>query len=227
VQALIRSPRSGWLFTLMALAGVGIFAFAVGVLMLPHSIVLGERLPELTCLQVAFTTIHASAVIMSFTTEQQVAIASLLVPGDMVFAWGYGLVLAGLVGLLARRFDGGWLRAGAVVMWIPLIASMLDVIEDVFLYSIVGLLLENPSTIVAAELPMLAGIAAVLKYFALVIVTPAYSVAGILHGLRVDRRAGALLVYFLLLVVCISMIVRPLQQLSGCFWLISFAPTRF
>lgn len=217
MRALIRSPRAAWILSAMSLAGVGVFAYAVGVLMLPYSPALGDRLPELTCLQVAFTTVRATSVIMSFTAEQQVAIANLLVPGDMVFAWSYGLLLAGLVGFLARRFDDVWLRVGAVVMWMPLAASIFDVIEDLFLYAIVAQLIENPSMIVVDELPLLAGVAATLKYLALVVVTPAYSLAGILHGLRVDRSAGALVVYFLLLVVCISMIMRPLQQIPACF----------
>ena len=44
-----------WLFAGMTLAGVGIFGYATGVLMAPFAPVLGDRLPELTCLQVAFT----------------------------------------------------------------------------------------------------------------------------------------------------------------------------
>lgn len=217
MRALIRSSRGGQVLSAMALAGVAIFAYAVGVLMLPYSPALGDRLPELTCLQVAFTTVRATAIVMAFTYEQQVAIANLLIPGDVTFAWGYGFVLAGLVGLLARRLDGTWLRVGAIVMWMPLLASFLDVVEDVFLYAVVAQLVANPSIIVPGELPLAAGIAATLKYFALVVVTPAYSIAGILHGLRIDRRPTALLVYFLLLVACMSMIARPLQQIPPCF----------
>lgn len=217
MQALIRWPRGAWLLSAMALAGVGVFAFSIGALMIPHSEALGDRLPELTCLQVAFTPERAASIVTSFSAEQRQAIANLLVPGDVVFAWSYGLLLAGLVGLLARRLDGGWVRVGAVVMWLPIAASVLDVIEDLFLFETVGLLIENPAAIVPDRLPLFAGIAATLKYLVLAVVTPAYSVAGILHGLRVDRRAGALLVYFLLLVACLSMIARPAQQIPACF----------
>ncbi len=217
MRTLIRSPRGAWWCAAMAIAGVGVFAFAIGVLMLPHSSTLGDRLPELTCLQVAFTPTRASDIVASFTVEQQSAIANLLIPGDVTFAWGYGLVLAGLVGLLARRVDGQWQRAGAIVMWLPLVASLLDVTEDLFLYRIVAMLIDDPAAPVAPALPLLAGIAATLKYFALAVVTPAYSIAGILRGLVVDRRAGALLVYFLLLLACLSMVTRPLQQIPGCF----------
>lgn len=201
----------------MTLVGVGVFAFAVGVLMLPHSAVLGDRLPELTCLQVAFTPARATAIVSSFTAEQQLAVSRLLVPGDVTFAWGYGLVLAGLVGLLARRLEGRWQTAGAIVMWLPLVASLLDVTEDLFLHAIVATAIEHPAATVEPALPALAGIAATVKYVALAILTPAYSIAGILRGLMVDRRAGALLVYFLLLLACISMVMRPLQQIPDCF----------
>ncbi len=126
-------------------------------------------------------------------------------------------MLAGLVGLLARRLDGRWQTAGAIVMWLPLVASLLDVTEDLFLHAIVATLIEHPAATVEPALPTLAGIAATVKYVALAILTPAYSIAGILRGLMVDRRAGALLVYFLLLLACISMVMRPLQQIPDCF----------
>jgi hypothetical protein len=214
----MRSRYGAWVLSAAALAGAGVFAFATGVLMQPHAALLGDRLPEMTCLQIAFTTVRATSIIMTFSPDQQVAIANLLIPGDVTFAWGYGLLLAGLVGLMARRFDGAWLRAGAVVMWLPLMASLLDVIEDVFLYAIVAQLVANPSIIVTASLPLLAGIAATLKYLALIVATPVYAVAGMLHGLRIDRRPGALLVYFLLFAVSMSMVARSVQQIPPCYW---------
>lgn len=217
MQVLIRSPRGGWILSAMSLTGIVVFAYAIGVLMLPYSSALGDRLAEMTCLQLAFTPVRATSIIMSFTADQQVAMGMLLIPGDVTFAWSYGLLMAGLVGLLARRLAGAWCRIGAVVMWVPIAASLLDVIEDLFLYASVSHLLDNPAAILMAELPMLAGIAATLKYLALLVVTPAYSIAGILHGLRVDRSAGALVVYFLLLVVCINMLTRPLQHIPACF----------
>jgi hypothetical protein len=216
MKALLESSRGAWVLITMAFAGVSVFAFAIGALMMPHSEALGDRLPELTCLQVAFTPERAASIVTSFSVEQQRAIASLLVPGDVVFAWSYGLLLAGLIGLLARRLDGAWARVGAIVMWLPIAASALDVIEDLFLREIVGLLIENPQAAVPENLPLFAGIAATLKYVALAVATPAYSIAGILRGLVVDRRAGALLIYFLLLVVCLSMVARPAQQIPAC-----------
>jgi hypothetical protein len=217
MNALLNSPRGGWWLSAIALSGIGVFAFAIGALMLPHSELLGDRRSELVCLQMAFTSVRATALLMTFSPEQQVAIANLLVPGDMVFAWFYGLLLAGLVGLLVRRLDGAWRRVGAVMIWMPLAASLFDVVEDAFLYSIVAQLVENPSMIVMSELPLFAGIAATLKYLLLAVVVPLFSVAGVAQGLRTDRSMGALVVYALLLVVCASMVMPPLQQIPVCF----------
>jgi hypothetical protein len=217
MNALLRSSRGGLWFSAIALSGIAVFVFAISVLMLPHTELLGERRNELVCLQLAFTSVRATALLMTFSSEQQVAIANLLVPGDMVFAWFYGLLLAGLVGLLVRRLDGAWLRIGAVVIWLPLIASLFDVVEDAFLYAIVAQLVENPSMIVMKELPLIAGIAATLKYLLLAVAVPLFSVAGIVQGLRTDRRIGALVVYALLFIVCVSMVMPPLQQIPACF----------
>ena len=217
MQGLINAPRGGWVFGAMCLFGIGVFAYAVGVLMLPYSELLGERLPELTCLQVAFGAERATSIVLSFSPEQRVAIGNLLLPGDVTFAWGYGFLFAGLVGLVARRLDGAWRRAGGVILWLPLAASALDVIEDLFLYSIVALLVDDPSAVVRDELAVFAGIAAVMKYLALAVVTPAYCIAGVARGIRVDRSVSALLVYAIALLFCASMILRPLQQIPACF----------
>ena len=217
MKSLLDSPRGAWWLSAIALSGIAVFAYAIGALMLPHSELLGERRTELVCLQLAFTSVHATSLLMTFTLEQQVAIANLLVPGDMVFAWFYGLLLAGLVGLLVRRLDGPWRRVGVFMIWLPLAASLLDVIEDAFLYSIVAQLIENPSMIVMGELPLIAGIAATLKYLVIAVVVPLFSAAGIVQGLRTDRSIGALVVYALLFVVCVSMVMPPLQQIPACF----------
>ena len=71
--------------------------------------------------------------------------------------------------------------------------------------------------IVMSELPLFAGIAATLKYLLLAVVVPLFSVAGVAQGLRTDRSMGALVVYALLLVVCASMVMPPLQQIPVCF----------
>ena len=217
MEALLRRPGAPQLFLAITLAGFAVFGFAIGSLMLGPSELLGERLPELTCLQVAFTPERYSAVFLSFTPEAQAAIRALLVPGDVVFAWGYGLQLAGLTGLLAMRLPLPWQKVGAVVMWAPLLASALDCIEDIFLYTLAGQLIDNPAAPVAAALPLLAGLAATLKYLALAVVTPVYGLAGIAKGIATDRGISALVLYAVFGVLLIMMILRPLQQIPPCF----------
>jgi hypothetical protein len=217
MERLLRVPHGGWIFSAMALFGVAIFAFAVGVLMLPHSVALGDRMGELTCLQLAFTAERASGIVLSFGSEARAAIAALLVPGDVTFAWGYGFLLTGLVGLLTRRLDGAWFRAGAIAVWFPLAASVLDCVEDVFLFSMVNSLIAVPDVALSPMLPALASTAAVLKYIALCVLTPIFAIAGTVQALRTDRSIGALVLYVLLIYSVISMIMRPAQQLPACF----------
>lgn len=197
----------------MALAGVGIFGYATGVLMGPFAPVLGDRLPELTCLQVAFTGARFTAVFGSFTTEQQAAIAQLLIPGDVVFAWGYGFLLAGLLGLLTLRLPAAWQPAGRVLTWTPLLASALDCLEDLCLHA----LATAPSGTDPGLLPLLAGVAATLKYLNLSVLAPGYGIAGSIKGLAHDRRIGALVIYLLVVVNALAFVARPLQQIPACF----------
>ena len=215
--ALIRRPNAPWLFLAMTLAGFAIFGFAIGALMLEPSEALGDRLAELTCLQVAFTPQRYAAVFLSFPAEAQAAIPRLLIPGDVVFAWGYGLQLAGLLGLLAMRLPAGWQPAGALVMWAPLAASTLDCIEDIFLYNSANLLLADPSAALPAAMTLLAGVAATLKYLALAVISPAFGIAGIAKAVGTDRSGAALVLYAVLGLLLFSMVLRPLQQVPPCF----------
>ena len=217
MEALFRRPRAPQLFIAMTMAGFAVFGFAIGSLMLGPSAVLGDRLPDLTCLQVAFTPERYSTVFLSFTPEARAAIRALLIPGDVVFAWGYGLQLAGLTGLLAMRLPQQWQKIGALIMWAPLLASALDCVEDVFLYTAAGQLIDNPAVALSPVVSLLAGIAATLKYLALTVITPAYGLSGIVKGLTTDRSFTAFLLYAVLGLLLISMILRPLQQIPPCF----------
>jgi len=217
MQVLMRRPNSALYFGLLALAGFLIFGVAIGVLMAEPAKVVGDRLAELTCLQIAFTPERYTAVFQSFPPDMQRAVLKLLLPGDVVFAWGYGLLLAGLIGLLAMRLPGEWQRWGAMIFWAPLLAATLDCVEDVFLFAIGTQQLAEPGVAIAASLPLLAGIAATLKYFALSIVTPAYGLAGIVKGLTFDRSIIALLLYLFLGLLLISMVLQPLQRVPLCF----------
>jgi len=215
--SLIRRPNAPWVFGTMTLMGFAIFGFAIGALMLEPSEVFGERLSELTCLQVAFTPERYTAVFLSFPQEAREAFLRLLVPGDLVFAWGYGFQLAGLLGLLAIRLPGKWQSAGALIMWLPLLASVFDCVEDIFLYTIAQQLVIDPNARIAGALPLLASVASTIKYIALAIVPPVFGVSAIIKGMSVDRRASALLLYVLLGLLLFSMLLRPLQQIPPCF----------
>lgn len=215
MQILLNSRRATLIFSLLAITGVVVFGLAVGVLMQPAVQIVGmERTAELVCLH---TPERAATVVLGFPEAARLAIAQLLVPGDLALAWGYGLLLAGLTGLLALRLPGGWRRAGAIALWIPLLASTLDCIENAFLHAVVMGLVNAPDTLPAGALTRLAGGVSSLKWLALCVATPAYGFAGIFKGLGTDRSKSALLVYALLLVVLLAMVMKPLQDIPACF----------
>jgi hypothetical protein len=218
MQVLLRAPRASLLFSLLAVAGVLIFALAVGVLMQPAVQIVGmERTAELVCLQLAFTPERAAGVVLGFPEAARTGIAQLLVPGDLALAWGYGLLLTGLMALLAMRLPQPWLSIGAIAMWVPLLATVLDCIENAFLYAIVTGLVATPDVLPAAFLTVSAGVISSLKWIALCIVTPAFGFAGIAKGLTVDRSWPALIIYLLLFIVLLSMVLKPIQDIPACF----------
>lgn len=208
------TPRQRWFFIALTVAGVAIFGFATGRLMAADAALLGDRLAELTCLQLAFTPERAAEVLAVFSAEQRAAIARLLVPADMVFAWGYGLQFTGLLGLLTLRLPAAWKRAGAWLIWAPLGASALDCLEDVLLHQLA--VAPDPAALGGA-IPLLASLAASFKYLLLSVVAPAYGLAGSARGLTTDRRPGALLIYALVVLSAVSFVARPLQQIPACF----------
>jgi hypothetical protein len=218
MQALLRAPRAWLLFSLLAAAGVLIFALAVGVLMQPAVQLVGmERTAELVCLQLAFTPERAAGVVLGFPEAARIGIGQLLVPGDLALAWGYGLLLTGLMALLAMRLPQPWLSIGAIAMWVPLLATVLDCIENAFLYAIVTGLVAAPDVLPAALLTVSAGVISSLKWIALCIVTPAFGFVGIAKGLTVDRSWPALIIYLLLFIVLLSMVLKPIQDIPACF----------
>ncbi len=214
---LLRLPNAPWMLSAAALLGLGLFVLAVAVLMQPAAGVIGDRTSELVCLQLAFTPERATGLLLSFPPEGRAAVSQILIPGDFTLAWGYGLVLTGLMGLLAIRLPASWMRVGAVVMWVPLLASTLDCVENVFLYSISEQLVADPAAAIAPLLPLLAGVAATAKWVALSVVTPLFGLAGIVRGVTVDRRVSSWVVYVLLAQTLVSMLLKPIQDIPPCF----------
>ena len=125
--------------------------------------------------------------------------------------------MAGLLGLLTRRLDGAWFRAGSIAIWFPLAASLLDDIEDIFLHGMVTTLIADPAATLGAAPALLAGLAASFKYLFLSVLTPLFAVAGSVQGLRTDRSIGALIVYVLVCVVALSMVPKLLTEAPACF----------
>jgi hypothetical protein len=199
--------------TVMALLGVVLFGYATGVLMAPYVPVIGDRLPELTCLQLAFTAGRAASVLGAFSADERAAIAQLMVPGDIVFAWGYGFLLTGLLGHLTLRLPEPWQRVGRVLAFAPLVASALDCVEDLFL---VRQAIAGPAGDLGRA-ALGAGVAASLKYLLLSVIAPAWGIAGTIRGLALDRRAGAIITYALVVLTCLSFVAKPLREIPACF----------
>ena len=218
MQDLLRAPRASLTLSLVACVGVLVFGLAVGVLMQPAVQLVGmERTGELVCLQLAFTPERAAAIVLAFPETARTGIAQLLVPGDLALAWGYGLLLVGLMGLLCMRLPGYWFRIGAVVMWLPLLATVLDCIENAFLYPLVTGLVAAPDVLPSAALTLGAGVASVLKWIMLCIVVPVFGFAAIIKAINTDRRWSALVIYVLLFTVLLSMVLKPIQDIPACF----------
>ncbi len=218
MQQLLRAPQAPLMFSLVAATGLCLFIFAIAVLMQPaSSVVSQERTAELICLQLAFVPERAAAVVLNFSAEERKAITQLLVPGDIGLTWGMGLTLAGLISLLAMRLPGNWLRVGAFIMWAPFVSATFDSIEDIFLFTIVSQFVVDAAAAINPTLTFLASTAATIKFIALIVVTPAFGIAGIVKGLSVDRSISALIVYLLLAFAIISIAPSSYQGIAACF----------
>lgn len=205
--------RASWAFGLMAATGFLLFGLATAVIMAPHAAVIGDRLADMTCLQVAFTTPRMMAVLGSFSPDERAAIARLLVPGDMIFAGAYGLLLSGLLGLLTLRLPPAWQRWGWILAWTPLAATGLDWLENLALFHLASIFpARGPGW-----LPLAAGLLASLKYLCLSIAAPAYGIAGSARAITIDHRPGALVLYVLVVLNAIAFFLRPAQQIPACF----------
>jgi len=215
MQQLVRSSYAPIIFLIMIIAGLAIFGFAIGVLMAGPSEVIGmHRLSELTCLQMAGSGSRATAVLSAFNVQELEALLQLLIPGDVVFAWGYGLTFSGVLGLLTLRMQDRWFEAGVWLMWAPLLASAFDVLEDLGLYQMTSQMLADGVVGSAAALTMLF---AASKYVLLAVIGPVYGVLGVLQAIKTDRRARSIGLYVFVVLVAVSMVQKPLLEIPACF----------
>ena len=134
-----------------------------------------------------------------------------------MLAWGYGFLLAGLTGLLAMRLPGKWFRIGAIIMWAPLLASTLDCIEDIFLRTAIMRIVADPAAEIPLLVPLLASVAATIKYLCISVVVPGYCFAGVVKGFSFDRKFSAIALYAIVVIVMISFVMQPAQQIPPCF----------
>jgi hypothetical protein len=155
-------------------------------------------------------------VLLGFDDAELAALQQLLVPGDMIFAWGYGLVFFGVLGLLTARLSGRWQRVGAVIMWAPLLASLFDVFEDIGLHSMVTTVAGGDTGVLPA-VAMLTTISASLKYLFLAVVAPAYGIAGSVKALTTDHRLRSIGLYVFVVLVAFSMMQKPFSEIPACF----------
>jgi hypothetical protein len=97
-----------------------------------------------------------------------------------------------------------------------LFASLLDSTEDLFLYKIVILMIDDPGISLPGFLPWAASTAATLKYIFLCVLMPIFAVGGVIQAVQSDRRIGSWMVYALLIYAVGSIVSRPLQQVPAC-----------
>ncbi len=199
MEAFIKSVNSGRWLAAMVVAGLLIFTLALSTLMVPYSNVIEEHGGrDLTCLQIPFTTSRAAAIIDSYDSEARTAARSLHLPGDLIFPLGYALLYSGLIGLVIRRQEGRWLRAGLLAMFLPFAAMALDWIENLFILRMLAVATEQSAAAIPAWMPALGGLAGAFKYLFLSLLTPLFGLAAILWSL-ISRRpalsAGLVIIY--------------------------------
>ena len=206
----------GWLCTAMAVLGFCVFGVATGVLMSAPIEVIGmDRLGELTCLQMAGNSDRAIVVLDQFGSDELIALKQLLIPGDVVFAWGYGFLFSGLLGLLTIRLSGRWVSVGRVLMWAPLLASVFDVLEDIGLYQLIAAYVIEVASVSNAT-ALLTTISASIKYLLLALIGPAYGISASIKSFASDRHWRSLCLYVLVILLAVSMVQKPLQEIPNC-----------
>ncbi len=217
MRASLSSGSTRWFYLGLSILGFCIFGLATGVLMSEPMAVIGmDRLGELTCLQMAGTAERAATILGAFDAAELLALQQLLIPGDMVFAWGYGFLFSGLLGLLTLRLSGAWLAAGKYLMWAPLLASVFDVLEDIGLHELVATFAAQPAELSSA-VAAFTTVSASVKYILLAIIGPVYGVSGSVKAIAVDRRPGSIGLYILVVLLAASMVQKPLLEIPACF----------
>jgi hypothetical protein len=203
-----------------ALLGAALFVFALSTLMLPYSQIVEEASNEdLTCLQIPFTQARAAEIIESYDREAREAARALHLPGDLIFPVGYALLYSSLIGLIARRQKGRWLRWGVVAMLFPFLAMILDWTENAFIVRMLDISLSESTAAIPAWMPLAGGLAGSLKYLFLSLLTPLYGLGAIIHSLIRGERPltwGPLLTYGIAGALLLFNVAQTVTQVPGC-----------
>ncbi len=125
------------LWTLVVIALLGVFVMTVGVFrgMEDHLRSAGAA-GGVVALELAFTPARALALIDAWPADG-IAVAQRALWLDIVYIALYASGLAAACTLIARHGPGGWARWGRRLTPLPLVAALLDVIENVNLLLVV------------------------------------------------------------------------------------------
>ena len=173
----IPSNRSLWIVAVVA----ALIAAAGFVWMWPTEQDIQARGYGIVSLQLAFTSQRAEAILRAWGTEGRSSAWTGMLR-DFVFMAGYGLLFASITLLAARTQKGLLQRAGLILTFAPLVAALLDALENILLLSVLG-------SVPLPSAPILvAGLSASLK-FLLLALTIVYWLASAVTGMA--RRVSA------------------------------------
>jgi len=126
--------------------------------------------------ELAYSPQTASTILSAWgEAGQQAARRSLLI--DFGFMPSYGLLFAGLTLLIARGQAGALNRVGRWLAFAPLVAALCDALENVMLLTMLG-------SGASAGPPLVAGVAATIKFGLLLIVIGYWIVSGVARLFR-------------------------------------------
>ncbi len=134
--------------------------------------------------ELAFTAERANDILHAWGAEAEPAARrSLLV--DFAFMPSYGLLFAGITLLIARLQGGKLRRAGLALTPLALVAALCDALENLMLLSMLG-----AAGRVAVAPPLVAGVAATIKFALLAVLIVYWLAAGVAWAAQRLRGAG-------------------------------------
>lgn len=180
------SDRILWLLVSVALLGV--IVFTVVFQGMEAQLLAAGGTAGVVALELAFTPARALGIIGAWPADG-IAVAQRALWLDFAYIVLYASGLAAACMLIARHAHGRWARWGRRLIYAPIVAGVLDVIENVNLLVVVNRAAVGPAAALS-PFTYVAAICAALK-FALVAITLLFLVAyGIQWLLTRLRRSG-------------------------------------